>query len=91
MDEVRRLHREVEALHEERDILRDAAAWFARETSSLPPREGVRVPQETHRMHRVSGARRHRQPASAWQARPPSVRAQADRALRERIRIHERS
>jgi transposase len=35
-EEVRRLRREVKALREERDNLRNAAAWFARETSSLP-------------------------------------------------------
>jgi transposase len=36
--EVRRLRREVKQLRMEREILAKAAAWFARETESIPPK-----------------------------------------------------
>jgi transposase len=38
-DELRRLQRENRTLREERDILKKAAAWFARETNSIPPKD----------------------------------------------------
>jgi len=38
-EELRRLKREVRRLRMERDILKKAAAWFARESDSIPQRD----------------------------------------------------
>ena len=87
--ELRQARREIKRLRMERDILKKAAAWFARESDSIPGKDSRRV--KAHRaqfpirvMCRVLGL----SPSGyyAWLKRLPSNRARQDQALREKDR-----
>ena len=52
-DEISRLRREVKQLKLERDILSKAAAWFARESESIPRRGLVRMRRQVTLVYRI--------------------------------------
>ena len=86
--ELRQARREIKRLRMERDILIKAAAWFARESDSIPGKDSRRVKAYRDRfpiwvMCRVLGLA----PSGyyAWLKRPPSMRARRDETLREKI------
>ena len=80
--ELRQARREIKRLRMERDILIKAAAWFARESDSIPGKDSRRVKAYRDRfpiwvMCRVLGLA----PSGyyAWLKRPPSMRASPGR------------
>ena len=91
-EEVRRLRREVKQLKVEREILKKAAAWFARgdrlgatEAFEFVSMHQAMYPVRT--MCRVLGV--SSSGYYAWRARPQSARARANELLLDRIReIH---
>jgi transposase len=56
-EELRRLRREVKGLREERDILKRAGAWFARETNAIPSRVRGRHVGEASQTEDMKGRR----------------------------------
>ncbi len=86
--ELQQLRRENARLREEREILEEAAAWFARETDAIPPKgshlKANRVAHAVATMSRVLGVS-----ASgfyAWDRRAASRRAHDDDAVLRAIR-----
>ena len=94
-EELRRPRRENRQLREEREIPKEAAVWFARETGTVPGEvfKLVKANQVAHavvRMCRVLGV----SPSgySAWRSRGLCARLRRNKGLDEAIRtIHEDS